>query len=290
MVEESKIELNINDLEDIDFIKRSTGEVVSAKDYIKHKISSSSAAKKYYRPLNNSEIALYIREMYGRFYQVYYQNLPQDMNTAIKFRFLFLCTYINYRDNLIIDEEGNFVKKSELRTLMKLPKKQYYEFIHYLEENKLISYTRDSNIRINKQVCNKGDAKSHTAYSRIFENTIREIYSTAKAREHKLLGLIFNLLPYTHITNNALCVNTEEDDYCMIDYLSCKEIAAILGCSNRTFKNMCALRITKNKERAIICIKLSGNRYGYIINPRLSYKGSKIGPATSLKDMFSMFK
>lgn len=288
MIEEAMIQLNINDLKDIDFVKKSTGEVVSAKDYIKNKASSSS--KKYYKTLNKSDIALYIKEVLGRFYQIYYQNLPQNMNTAIKFRFLFLCTYINYKNNIIISSDGNPIKKSDFRTLMKLPKKQFYEFTHYLENNKLISYTRDKNIRVNKLICNKGDARSHTAYSRIFESTIREIYETSKTREHKLLGLIFNLLPYTHLNNNALCSNPEEEDFSLIDYLSCKKISAILGCSNRTFKNMCALRITKNKERAIICIKLSGNKYGYIINPRLTYKGSKFNAAKSLTDMFSMFK
>lgn len=288
MIEEAMIQLNINDFADIDFIKKSTGEVVSAKDYIKNKASSS--VKKYYRTLNKSDIALYIKEVLGGFYQIYYQSLPQDMNTAIKFRFLFLCTYINYKDSIIVSQDGKPVKKSDFRILMKLPKKQFYEFVHYLEQNKLISYTKDKNIKVNKRICNKGDARSHTAYSRIFENTIREIYDSSKTREHKLLGLIFNLLPYMHLNNNALCSNPEEEDYSFIDYLSCKKISAILGCSSRTFKNMCALRITKNKERAVICIKLSGNKYGYVINPRLAYKGSKFNAAKSLIDMFSMFK
>lgn len=288
MIEEAMIQLNINDFKDVDFIKKSTGEIVSAKDYIKDKASSS--VKKYYKTLNKSDIALYIKEVLGGFYQLYYQSLPQDMNTAIKFRFLFLCTYINYKDSIIINQDGIPVKKSDFRTLMKLPKKQFYEFTHYLEAKKLISYTKDKNIRVNKRICNKGDARSHTLYSRIFENTIREIYDASKTREHKLLGLIFNLLPYMHLNNNALCSNPEEDDYSFIDYLSCKKISAILECSSRTFKNMCALRITKNKERAIICIKLSGNRYGYVINPRLAYKGSKFNAAKSLTDMFSMFK
>lgn len=281
------IQISINDLQGLDFINRDTGEFIPGEEFIKNK--STSSKSRTYRHLNKSEIALYIKEILGRFYQIYYESLPEDMDSAIKFRFIYLCTYINYKNNILMIDDVP-IKKNELRAILRLAKKQFYEFLHYLENNKLILYTKENYIKINKNVCNRGNAKQYVPYSRIFENTIKEIYESSKTREHKLLGLLFNLLPYLHINNNAICSNPTEEDYTHIDYLSGKRVTKLLNCSSRTFKNMCALKITSKKEKAVICIKLDTNKYGYILNPKLSYKGSKYAATKSIIDMFDMYR
>lgn len=262
-------------------------------DHITTEQAKKDEVKKHIK--NDSEIAEIIRDNFGGFYFNCYKNLLKlKLDKQYMFRFIYLCTYMNY-DNKI--EFGNakgdnkLALEKDLQEILNLSKAETQNTKNALVEHKLIIINADKTITINDKYCTKGKiAKNKVKGSvRMMEQGIQEIYNKANAREHKLLQLFVEILPFVNFQHNILCHNPNETDIEKILPMTLKDLCKVVGYSesNSTKLKRQLLAIKVNGEDSI-CIVLRNVKHYIYVNPMIFYKGTDIDKLTSLRNLFKV--
>lgn len=269
---------------------RETGEILNdltrkekkTLDVMQSKINVVTKKK------NDSEISNYINEILGSFNHLYYNNL---IDKEYIFRFIYLCTYINYKGYV---ELGQAKKQNKLATkkdlfeiFNNLSRREIYNTINYFTENELIVEEIDGYIKINDKIINKGKLRSKKNVTRIFNETVQELYSSATPKEHKKLSLLIKILPFINFHYNVLCTNPEEENVKLIKQINLTELASLLGYSTtqRLKKDLFDLKV---KDENVIMINLQSNKNMIYVNPRIYYKGNNVNYLNSLILQFDM--
>ena len=225
-----------------------------------------------------------VLDKYGGLYFKFYNRI--DIEGQFLFRFLYLCSYMNY-DNYLSDGR-RLIKYNSLNELLKLSDAEYKRTIKYLIDNKLIK--KENNlILINCKYCKKGEIHKTKSIEviRMFDEAIRELYDKALPREHKKLSLLVAILPYVNFRYNIVCKNPNEDNIELIEPYKMSELCELLGYdktnSSRLKRQLFALRI--NKEEVIGIFEKSFGK-AILVNPRLYYKGNKLEDIVYLAELF----
>lgn len=218
---------------------------------------------------------MYISETCGSFYHNYYNNVIPH---KFIFRFLYLCTFMNYKGYLEYGnakEESKLVTKSNLQEILNLSNKQFYETYNYLLDNKMI--LDDQYIKINNKFCNKGNIiNKKDEVVRMFNDAIRYLYDNSSANEHNKIGMLIKLLPYVHFNTNIICSNPTEEKDELIKPLKQKEILHILDVTKPTIASLLQIKILNNSEYAFIKLSNGSFKNVYVINPRFVFKGNNM--------------
>lgn len=224
---------------------------------------------------NSDLFYLYISETCGNFYHNYYNNIIPH---KFIFRFLYLCTFMNYKGYLeygVAKEEGKLVTKSDLQEILNLSNKQFYETYNYLLNNEMIF--DEQYIKINNKFCNKGTIiNKKDEVVRMFNNAIRYLYNNSSANEHNKVGMLIKLLPYVHFNTNIICSNPTEEKDELIKPLKQKEILQILDVTKPTIASLLQIKILHDSEYAFIKFSNGSFKNVYVINPRFVFKGNDI--------------
>ena len=225
---------------------------------------------------NQSEIAKVIRK-FGNFYFNCYENvLKLDIPKQYLFRFIYLCTYMNY-DNKI--EFGNAKGENKLATerdlkemLMLSPNEVTRTKKPWFEQELVI--INNKTMEINRKYAIKGkiERKELKGSVRIMEKGIREIYQKAKPIEHKKLTLLIEILPYVNHQHNLLCYNPEETEIERIRPMSLSDLAKQYNLNQTRLKNE-LFKIKVGGEDVIGLFTRSNSVHIYV-NPRIYYKGN----------------
>lgn len=242
-----------------------------------------------------TEFQEFISEELGNFYFNFYNKIPKEVERQYKFRFIYLCCYLKYDDpqnRLVIgNTKGKrFLLEKELMNILKLKKTEYSYTKRALIQHGLIVINEDKTISINSNYSFKGKLNKkviRTDFTRIFENSIKEIYEKSLAIEHKRIALLIEFLPYCNYNHNILCYNPEEENINLLNLIDLKDLCVLMGYTRKNynkFKNE-LLKITVNKEYAIL-ISLRGKIQIVTINPRIFYKGNNIN---DLKNIIGYF-
>jgi len=248
--------------------------------------------KKYYYDKECAENE--IVNKLGNFYFSFYNNLPK-IEKQYLFRFIFMSTYIKYEDNRMMLKEDNnrykLIKESELQEILKLSKSEYYRTKNALLDNNLIFIDDNDSIHINNKISafKSIDNKKNT-YTRIFKNTIRELYNRSLAREHKRLFIFIDLLPYINFNLNIICFNPSEVSPELIEPMTIKDIQKVLG--DNADKNIARFKNTLlntfvHNEKVIMIVKDFEKEF-LVINPKMYYKGNKTEDLNYLINLFSV--
>jgi hypothetical protein len=244
-----------------------------------------------------SEFEQALKEKLGRFYFNFYNNIPSDIDRQYKFRFIYLCCYLKYNDNRIqVQQENNrykLIKEGDLMELLKLKKVECYKTKNILLENNLISIDSDKNIIVNNNVSfigkiSKGNYKQD--YTRIFKETIKELYLGSTPREHKKLSLFIELLPYIHFKYNVICKNPSCSLMEDIEPLTLKELSESFNQytnKNTTTLKKQLLNIFIGGKKTTLLIEDYGKKF-FIINPLIYYKGNRIEELNYLINLFKL--
>ena len=206
-----------------------------------------------------------------------------------------MSTYIKYEDNRMMLKEDNnrykLIKESELQEILKLSKSEYYRTKNALLDNNLIFIDDNDSIHINNKISafKSIDNKKNT-YTRIFKNTIRELYNRSLAREHKRLFIFIDLLPYINFNLNIICFNPSEVSPELIDPMTIKDIQKVLG--DNADKNIARFKNTLlntfvHNEKVIMIVKDFEKEF-LVINPKMYYKGNKTEDLNYLINLFSV--
>lgn len=206
-------------------------------------------------------------------------------------RLIYLATYIDYNNRkenlLIIHKKGQKITpmtRENMQKLLKLADKQFKAFLKNMKNNNLI-WKVGEKYYISNVYFTKGKTSFDTKeYTRLFVDTTRYLYEHVAVRQHKILGYVFQLIPYAHYELNVICKNPMEVDPTRIDKLSLKEICKMLGISTDK-GNM--LKFRNNLSNFVI--KAEGTRYYlfahntvrageirdyFVINPLIVWAGS----------------
>lgn len=226
-----------------------------------------------------NEFKEYIKAYYGSFYFYFYKRIIKSLEAQYLTRFLYLCTYINYDNLLVIDKTTRHIPicEEELQDILKLSRAEMFRTKAALLNNNLISIQENGIIKINDKFCKKGDIMKNKKVdkTRVFNSAIRELYEKALPREHKKLALLFQMLPYINLKYNIVCTNPEEELLENINCYTLKELMQELEQTNITrFKND-LLKLTVGGE-PVLSIHLIGESNCIIINPRVYYKGGNL--------------
>lgn len=240
--------------------------------------------KQYFERMEQQNILkIGFEEVLGEFYFINYRKLLQltNDNTALAFRYLYLCTFADNEGKLIY--KGKNVIHKDFKRILELNPKTANNDIADLEKYKLI-YKNDDNYHVNLDYYIRkqklpDDFKGNSA--RMIDRGIRELYKQSTPRYHEMLGKIVPLLEYINKYNNILCTKdtVTEFDHRKIKPLSGYEICRIC---NRSVQNsdyfLKQLKSFVIDRLPFIRRVVDDTKYNldcYIVNPYVVYMGSR---------------
>lgn len=241
------------------------------------------------RRKNTDLFYMFISEMCGSFYHNYYKNtIPHKFI----FRYLYLCTFMNFKNYLEYGnskEESKLIDKKDLKEILKLKNQQFYETYNYLIEKEMIVLDENNYIKINNSFCNKGEInKNNNGVVRMFNKSIQYLYENSNSKEHNHIGMLIKLLPYIHFNKNIVCSNPTEENEKLIKPLKQKEILDILGITKPTISTLLKIKILDGKEYAFIKFSNGSFKNVYVINPRFMFKGNNLSDIEEVLGWFSL--
>lgn len=274
--------MNDNELTNWVVIDIKTGEMVQGitkKEqkylYRNYTTANSKINDKENKGLNKNEFNNSLKLMCGSFYFNFYNN---KIDNKYAFRFIYLCTFCNYKNYLEFGnqkEEKKLITKKDMFEILKLSSKETYRTIDYFIENNMIIFDKENNIKINEAYSKRGEIDNNKkGVVRMFDKAIREIYEKSLPREHKKLGLLISLLPMVNYGWNVLCKNPEETNAQNIIPYNLTDVAKLLDYSSTQKFKKGLIDLTVNKEKVIMLCTI-GNKTMIVINPRIYYKGNE---------------
>lgn len=236
---------------------------------------------------NRSDLSKEISKI-GDFYFNYYKDL--DCNKHM-FRYMYICTKVNF-DNYLefgnAKDENRLMEEKDLYEMLDLKRKESMETIKYLIDNKYLILD-GTYIKVNPNVCKKGSMGKKIDVTRVFSNSIQELYKNSKVNEHNKLGLLIKILPLINFNRNILCVNPKENRVELIKPINLTTLSEMLGYST-TQRLKRGLMDLKVNDESVIMISKINNKDMILINPRVFYKGTDIKELRFLSDLFKIAK
>ena len=275
---------------------------------IKDKGKKLTAKQRYFLNQRN-EFKKHCNSLGGFINMIYAKNEILFNNTNIDksnvSRIIYLSTYMDYQQKGLIvyqlkSKEGKFqpnepMNKKQIQTTLNLGDTAFKKFLKDMKENSLI-YEVDKRFYINTEYFIKGEVeemdKANQSYCRLFIDTIRAIYESCKAKEHKTLATVYQLIPFVHYSNNMIC-NTPNELESNSNPMSLKEIGALLnledskGNLRKLVKELESIKvIVKDKEYKLFAYIYMSDKDFFFINPYVVYSGNDINKLRWVADTY----
>lgn len=234
------------------------------------------------------------KEIYGEFYfkermdnKRFKINSEEGSDLA---RLIYSLTYMDY-DRILKTENGGYIDKSVLFKIMNVDRKIFNKWFDKMIDDNIFMYIDNSYIAIMSEEYIKGnlpDIKSRH-YTKLYNDTIREIYEANKGKSMNAMGLIFKMIPYIHKDTNAVCINPKCKDSDRIKYITAGQIAKELGYSDKILQMEKMLsKFTLSNGEPIILFVSNGERFKdkVLINPIVMFGGN----SKDLPQIHNLFK
>lgn len=216
-------------------------------------------------------------------------NKIEDLDEQSATRLMYLATYTSYDNNILKFDNGKLITNKHFGELLNLKEAMCRRFISEMI-NKGYLIELDDGFQINTDVVHRGkDSERKLAenerYTKIYIQAMRKMYLSVNPRQHKLLGYIFQTLPYVNIYHNILCYNPYEKNLDRIEYIDMVGICSHIGLSPTQ-----VTRFRKNTEKVLfefmgieqhfMCYLLAAdeekNQGRIIVNPSIMYSSDEI--------------
>lgn len=227
---------------------------------------------------NKWDMEAMTRSQHGFVWVFYFNNKllfnSDTLSKANVARLMMLATYMNYDNYLVLDDvvsekiikfkdTPDYMSKKDIQRVLNLTNgtfKQFYKEVTKAE----ILIEKDGRYYLSNCHFYKGEINSKRAdiigkYTRMYVNTVRQIYKSMKTSKHALLSYVFQLIPCVHFSTNFLCKDMVSP-YKSIDYMNIEDICNFLGLSTDK-KNMAKFK----KELMSIHVECNG-RMAHLIN------------------------
>ncbi|MGP4077295.1 hypothetical protein [Halobacillus sp. K22] len=200
-------------------------------------------------------------------------------------RLMFIGTYVSYDDSeafrygLLKHPNGVKIGKKSLEELLGMSRSKYSGFYKKLLNEGILAET-DEGLEINPAVFYRGEhvkaIKGEMRYTRLFRQTVRDLYELYNGRSIKKLGVIYSVLPYVNFNFNVLAENPSEVKADEVKPLTIEELAEKLGYEDEK-KLTQTLRSIKYDGQPIfgfVEISEDRRRNKIVVNPRVIYAGN----------------
>ena len=264
-----------------------SSDLIGEYDSVKY-VKSPKENEKDFRVLKkNKEKMGKLTEELGGFYMLYYNDSLFDNRIDVKHicRIIFLATFLEYDTNRLVKRDGRINKpltEKDIKKELRLDKKTYKSFKDEMLNNDIMTID-ESGIYLSTNYFKKGNViQDGRNFSRVYVNTVRELYHQISGRQHKTLSHLFRLLPYCDYEYNTISMkpNTEE---ALNTTLTKKDIAELLNLDLETYKklerSLMELKITLQGDNYYVMGSVTFGRgrdkkHFYVINPLIYNSGS----------------
>ena len=264
-----------------------SSDLIGEYDSVKY-VKSLKENEKDFRVLKkNKEKMGKLTEELGGFYMLYYNDSLFDNRIDVKHicRIIFLATFLEYDTNRLVKRDGRINKpltEKDIKKELRLDKKTYKSFKDEMLNNDIMTID-ESGIYLSTNYFKKGNViQDGRNFSRVYVNTVRELYYQISGRQHKTLSHLFRLLPYCDYEYNTISMkpNTEE---ALDTTLTKEDIAELLNLDLKTYekveRSLMDLKITIQGDMYYVIGSVTfgrgrDKRRFYVINPLIYNSGS----------------
>ncbi len=213
----------------------------------------------------------------GDFYMILHENKIIELSPETAGRLIYLCTYLNYSNEFMLNKNTRMMKK-DLQKILDVSRQTVDNFWRDIKDV-YVSESESGLILVCDDIIRGRMDKGNTYFQKLYITTIRNIYQATSKRNRKYLGYIYKLLPYINLEYNLVCKNPFEMDLDKIDTMSVGEICDVIGFEKSNFHRMVKildkieLDINGRKELFVSYVKNTrGTRF--FVNPHILYAGS----------------
>ena len=223
----------------------------------------------------------------GGFYMLYYNDDLFDNKVDIKHvcRIIFLATFLEYDTNRLVKKQGRDnipLTERDLKRELGLDNKTFNSFKKEMLESSIMTIEEDG-IYLSCNYFRKGAINQEGKnFSRVYVNTVRELYYQTSGRQHKTLSHLFRLLPFCDYEHNTISMkpNTEE---ALDTTLTKEDIAKLLDLDVEAYKkverSLMDLKVTMQGDTYYVIGSVTFGRgrhkkHFYVINPLIYNSGS----------------
>ena len=287
-----------------EYVNVNTGEYLGegiflSKKYIEKKQETQvNKVEGYSKKKKKDEFSKYINSNFGSFYFNNYMKLLKKLNnnTALLFRFLYLCTYADYDGylkygNYSYGVNHGYMTEKDFDEVFKMSKAMITKLKKELYDNNLIIKSKiDDRLIINGSFYTRGELclGDMLESSRVFDDGIKELYEKSNPREHKRIGVVIPLLPFLNKYHNILCNKPLERELKYIEPLTLREMCKIIGydITNEDRLRKQLQNITVKNNPLVAYVSHAKAKF-FVVNPALFYKGNCLD---DLKGVINLFK
>ena len=273
-----------------------SSDLIGEYDSVKY-VKPPKENEKDFRVLKkNKEKMGKLTEELGGFYMLYYNDSLFDNRIDVKHicRIIFLATFLEYDTNRLVKRDGRINKpltEKDIKKELRLDKKTYKSFKDEMLNNDIMTID-ESGIYLSTNYFKKGNViQDGRNFSRVYVNTVRELYYQISGRQHKTLSHLFRLLPYCDYEYNTISMKPNTDE-ALDTTLTKEDIAHLLGVDYDSYKkietSLMNLKVTLKGDTYYVLGSVTFGRgrdkkHFYVVNPLIYNSGS------SFEDLHSIW-
>ena len=220
-------------------------------------------------------------KQYGTFTWFIYhsqQALCLGITPAQLTKLIYLSTYINYKNRLMINAETHMTR-ADMQDILKVSDRTFKSFWKAIVNSKILKVNSDDKcLYFNESLFKRGKFNLYEDESkiRLYRRGIRVLYEKAKPSEHKFLSYLFQAIPYINKDYNVISHNPCECDLDLISPMQFSEFCTLI---NYDYENARKLK-TKMKnltinDKYVFSFVDNGNGMFCYVNPSIYYAGNK---------------
>lgn len=278
-----------------------SGTPLKKNETIKIVPISRDLSGKQLRYLKDKDCIEWHNDNLGGFVFMYFNDLIYNENFNLELatisRIIYLATYIDYDNNLVLNNEyacghkKEFMTKKDIKRVMELSDRAFLNFFKEVTEKEiLIEIEKNKRYKINEQYFKRGklskEDKNRGNFTRVYIKTVRKLYVNTEPRNHKCLSYMFKLLPFIDLRTNLLVFNPNQETE-DLQKITLRDIGDFFGISkdrknlnkfldNNLFKIFIYEDGKKYWILNEIFVKNGGSLNDYFaINPMLFYGGNE---------------
>ncbi|MEH7119073.1 hypothetical protein V7128_16905 [Neobacillus vireti] len=195
-------------------------------------------------------------------------------------RVMFIGTYTAWETGKLKHDNGKPINKKSLAELIGMSVSKFNKFYRSIVDCGLIA-EQDGAIFMNPTYFYRGrqsDIKHLTKdlqYTRLFRQTVRDLYAMYNGRTIKQLAIIYAVLPFVNFNFNVIAYNPDEMDSEEVRPITIEKLAALLGYKDAPSLTI-ALRKLKYDGKAVFGFFETDDSRAkkVVINPRVVYAGN----------------
>lgn len=198
-------------------------------------------------------------------------------------RLLFIGTFIAWETNRLQADNGrSIIDRKKLEGLVEMSTKRFKEFFRRIEDEGIIRETESGELFINPTIFYRGEMKKHPydisdyKYTRIFKETVRDLYKQFKGRTLAQLAVVYSVIPFLNFNTNIVSFNPEETDEDLIEPMNLDNLAELLGYADASSLKRTLNRIKVDGKPVFGFFENPNDRrkYRIVINPRVIFAGN----------------